>query len=151
MLSAWQKFVAILNKWRWKAVDTDKVYGYQCVDWVKQFAFEQYGVTLKSFSWSALRWWLTWSPFDSTWQRIDYKPWRIPEIWDIVFLNNTLSNPYWHVCVADNHCDYRTLHVIEQNAGSGNGSWKWTNAIRQSAFPYQNSGRWNCLGWFHRK
>lgn len=150
MLSFFWRFLSIVDKWKGKAVDYDRQSWYQCVDWAKQFVLEQYGIQLGSFWGSALNGWNTWSPFDSTWTRVNYQPNLIPEIGDIVFLNKTPHNPYGHVCVADNNSTYTTLCIIEENAGNGNWDGKWDNAITQRSIPYQSWARGNCLGWFHK-
>ena len=150
-LSFFGKFLSIINKWRGKAVDFDKVYWYQCVDWAKQFVLEQYGITLGSFSGSALNGWNTGSPFNSNWIRVSYKNGLVPEIWDVVFLNKTKSNPYGHVCIADNGCDSSHLCVIEENAWTGNGDWKWGNVVTKRTLAYRSASRGDCLWWYHRK
>lgn len=150
-LSFFWKFLSIIDKWRGKAVDYDGVYGFQCVDFVKQYVYEQFNIRLGTFSGSALQWWKTGSPFNTKWERKVYTNWAVPEIGDIVFLNKTKNNPYGHVCIADNDCDRTHLRVIEQNAWNGNGSWKGSNAVTQRTITYISPSRWDCLWWFHLK
>lgn len=121
-MSMWQKFNQIINKYIGKRVDYNNDNSYQCVDFVKQYVKEQYGIGLGLFGPSALSGWNTGSPFNSSFKRVNYIPGLYPECGDIVFLDKTSNNPYGHVAVADNGCDGTKLVVIEQNAGNGNGS-----------------------------
>ena len=152
MLSFWWRFLSIMDKYVWKSVDYDKMYWAQCVDFVKQFALEQYWVRLDSFLGSAYSWWITWNAFDKKqWDRVVYQKWLVPEIGDILFLDKIKSNPYGHVCVVDNNCTKDILCVIEENAGNGNGDGKWWNAVTRRSFWYNSAVRWKCLWWFHKK
>lgn len=145
MLSVFQKFTATVSKWLGKWVDFDKAYGDQCVDWAKQFALDQYGVTLGNFSGSALNGWNTGSPFDSKWTRVVYKKGLIPGIGDIVFFDKMSYNPYGHVAVGDNGSDINNCCVIEQNGGAGKATGTWVDAIRKKIYDYKTPP---CLGWF---
>ncbi len=150
MVSFFGKFLSIIDKWKWRAVDYDGQFWFQCVDWAKEFVFEQYWVRLGNFSWSALQCWNTGSAFDWSWKRVNYKTWLIPNIWDVVFLDKTNANPYGHVCIADNWSDTLKLCVVEENASTGNGDGKWGNSVTQRTISYTSIGRWYCLGWFTR-
>ena len=143
--------LAIIQKWLWKTIDYDKVYNMQCVDWSRQFALEQ-GNPIWTFSWSALNGWLTGSPFVWTkWERVTNTTTAIPKEWDIVFLDKTASNPYWHVAVAGEGCTGSKLVLIEQNAGTGNGDGKNGNKITMRTIKYNDPKRGVCLGWYTLK
>lgn len=75
MLSSFQKVTAFLNSWIGKRVDYDNAYGYQCVDWVREFAKSFTKHPIGTFSGSAINGWKTGSPFVNTkWKRVEYKP-----------------------------------------------------------------------------
>lgn len=73
-MSMWQKFNQIINKYIGKRVDYNNDNSYQCVDFVKQYVREQYGIMLGAFGPSALTGWLTGSPFNSSFKRKNYIP-----------------------------------------------------------------------------
>lgn len=73
ILSAWQKLQASFNRWIGKAVDFDKAYGAQCVDWARQCCSD-IGFPIGTFSGSAIEGWRTGSPFvGRPWRRVVYK------------------------------------------------------------------------------
>lgn len=145
-MTKFQEITAIFNKWIWKSVSEDAKLWAQCVSWGKQFAKEMKN-PIGSFWWSAYSGWSTSRPFKNTkWKRVDYKPWMIPTAWDIIFFWPTQSNPYWHVAICDGGSTPDLLKIVEQNAWSGNGDWKWENAIKRSSLPYDKRGK--CLGWY---
>lgn len=127
----------IFKYWNGKRVDENNK-DYQCVAWAKQFAFAFTGVKLGSFSWTAFKWWESWSPFDDNWTKISASTGKCPIAWDIVFFKPTKAN--WmcgHVAVAEN-CTPATLTVWEQNAGTGNGDGLWPNAIMKRVKNYKD-------------
>ena len=141
MLSYFQKFTAIINKWIGKTADYDKAYGFQCVDFARQYASDA-GYPIGTFSGSAYNGWKTGSPFNSKWLRVQRNN-NAPSTWDIVFFVPTPTNPYGHVAIADNGCTTTILKIIEQNAGTGNGDGKGNNAIRKRTTTYSL-----CAGWY---
>ena len=143
--------LATLKEWIGKIVDYDKAYWFQCVDLARQHAKDMWN-TIWTFSWSALNGWLTGSPFVWTkWERVTNTTTAIPKEWDIVFLDKTASNPYWHVAVAGEGCTGSKLVLIEQNAGNGNGDGKNGNKITMRAIKYNDPKRGVCLGWYTLK
>lgn len=120
-----------------KRIDYDKAFAYQCVDLARHFAEQVHGHKINTFSWSAIRWWETWSPFKwKPYARVEYVKGRMPNRWDIVFFSATKDNKYWHVAIAWN-CEKETIRVMEQNAVTGNWSWLWPDAINIRNYPYK--------------
>ena len=143
--------LATLKKWIGKIVDYDKAYGYQCVDFARQHAKDMWN-PIWTFWGSALNGWLTGSPFVWTkWERVTNTTTAIPKEWDIVFLDKTASNPYWHVAIAWEGCTGSKLVLIEQNAGNGNGDGKNGNKITMRTIKYNDPKRGVCLGWYTLK
>lgn len=102
------------NEWFW----------FQCVAGAKIYVKEVYWINLKSFSWSALNWFLTWSPF--VWlpfKKVLNTPTWVPKVWDIVFFDKMSYNPYWHVAIVDEWTTPTILNVIEQNTGKSGKVW----------------------------
>lgn len=138
-------------KWLWKSVDYDWVYWDQCIDFARQAVKDLFWVTIWTFSGSALRWWETWSPFNSKWIRVNNTLLAVPPAWAVVFFdkmykNGKCVNPYWHVAIAWIGCSTSKLVVLEQNAWSGNWDWVWNNAITERVLDYKLPAK--CLGWF---
>lgn len=137
------------NKWLWKKVDYDSAFWAQCVDLARLGTKELFWIEIWTFSWSALNWWNTWSPFKSDenwiWTRIANSTNIFPMQWDIVFFDKTSVNPYGHVAIVDEWCTGSKLNVIEQNAWSGNWDWLWNNSIRKHTYNYITP---KCLGWY---
>lgn len=140
--------LATIKKWIWLTVDYDGAYGDQCTDWSRQFAQEVW-FPIKWFSWSALRWWETGSPFVGTeWVRVENSISAVPTSGSIIFFDKTPKNPYGHVAVVDS-ADANSIVLVEQNAGSGNGNGIGANAITRRTVGYTaRSGRGKCLGWY---
>lgn len=127
-----------LKKYIGKAINFDWVYDVQCVDWVRFYCKER-GFPIKSFWWSAWNGWITWKPFDDTWEKIRKTPFNYPKEWDIVFFNENRCK-YWHVAVANKFCNPLVLRYLDENW-----TWKWD--------PYTNrfSTYKNCVWWMRRK
>ena len=135
MESFFQKFTRITNKWLWKRVDFDKVYWYQCCDFVKQTASELwYPITTH---WNAIDLWKQW--LWPNWKRIVKAPGLKPSAWDIVLFNIWT---YWHIADADNSSDNASVWVIEQNR-TATGTGLWRDAISKGRYWYGV-----VLGWF---
>lgn len=126
----------IIIKWLWKPV-SEPWYNVECVAWVKKYC-EERGYPIKGFWGSAIKWWVTWSPFDDSWVRVTYKPWMFPRQWDIVFWNE------WrcvngHVAVCWRFCNANVLRVTDEN-GTGHG-----DPVTPRFYNYNN-----LVGWFSK-
>ncbi len=114
-----------------KRIDYDGAFKYQCVDLVRHYMDLVQGYKSGTFSWSAYKGFMTWSPFDNTWGK---KKSGNLKIWDVIFRWPSKAN--WgsgHVAIID-HVAGSILTVIEQN-GVGSGNWLWNNAIRLQQYP----------------
>lgn len=138
----------VFAKWIGKKYAESKELGHQCVGWAKLFCQEMW-YPIKWFSWSALKWWQTWSPFNNEWKRIENSPTAIPKAGSIIFFDKSSVNPYGHVAVVDEWSTWMRLVIVEQNAGSGNGNGIGANAITRREISYYAVGaRGKCLGWY---
>ena len=137
----------IIQKYLGKRYAESRELGHQCVAWAKSFAREM-GYPIAGFSWSALKWWQTGSPFSAEWRRVENTPQAVPKPGAIIFFDATKANPYGHVAVVES-ASSKLLIIIEQNAGSGNGDGLGMNAITRNTVGYTASGsRGKCLGWY---
>lgn len=121
-----------IKKWLGKRVDFDGGFGYQCVDWARQFSKEVFA-DLGTFGGSAYNGWT--KGFGERWERTYYKAGLFPTIGCIVFLGKTKANPYGHVAVSGESTK-DSLVLIEQNAATGNGKGLGGDAITQRTITY---------------
>lgn len=126
------------QRWLGKRVDYDKVYGYQCVDLVKQYLAEEYG--LKPGAWgNAVDYYYNANATLLT--KFDRLSTKSARTGDIVVLKGINGNPYGHIGIADGNSGVVTVTILEQNGSSGNGSGVGGNAIRTRAVPL-----WRVIG-----
>lgn len=146
MITAFQKFTSWVNSKIWTVVDYDKMYGAQCVDFAREYAASTWN-PIGAFGWSAYSWWESGAPFKGTkWKRCEKLAKSVPSAWDIIFFAPTKNNKWWHVAVVDGQCTPFKLNIIEQNAGKGDGSGKWSDAVKRSSLTYDARGK--CVGWY---
>jgi len=113
------------SKWLGKRVDYDRVYGFQCVDLIKQYLHECYG--LRPGAWgNAVDYWL--SPNPAILKKFDRIATNQTRAGDIVIF--TSSNRYGHVGIADGTTGWLNVPTLEQNGSTGNGSGTGGDAIR---------------------
>jgi hypothetical protein len=121
----------------WKYIDFDGAFWVQCVDTARHYCKER-GFPIWPFGGSAINWWNTGIPFDSSWIRFSYRPWMYPKQWDIVFWSEKRCR-YWHVAVANKFCNKDILRCFDQN---WTGKWDPTTP---RVYTYES-----VLGWFHK-
>ena len=116
------------NKWIGKRVDYDGVYGFQCVDLIKQYLAECYGLSPGAWG-NAIDYW------KSTNVNILTKFTKVAsndaKQGDIVVLNGTSGNPYGHIGIATGAIDATNVEILEQNGSTGNASGTGGDAIRK--------------------
>ena len=131
-----------LDVFLWRRVK-EEWYEYECVWFAKHAVSKIHKRTLSSFWWSAISWWISWSPFNKSRTRIYNKPELIPKQGDVIFFDATRNNRRWHVAIVY-QADANSVLVIEQN-------WVWTksglkwDAIRLKTYNYLSP---RCLWWF---
>lgn len=107
-----------MEVWIWHNYEESPSLGFQCVAWAKKYC-QSRNWNIKWFWGSAFNWWVTWSPFDSTWTKIVKTPLNYPKEWDIVFWSEKRCK-YGHVAVCSRLCNPITLRYSDQN---GSGRW----------------------------
>ena len=131
-------YLSFKNKWAGKRVDYDRIYGYQCVDLIKQYAHEEYG--LKAGAWgNAIDYWYnTHADLYKKFSRVSTKA---AKKGDIVIFKGVNGNPYGHIGIADENAGRVYVKTLEQNGSTGNGSGTGRDAIRVRSIP-----KWRIVG-----
>lgn len=120
------------SQWNGKNVDYDGVYGKQCVDLIKQYIAQEYG--LKPGAWgNAIDYF--YSPNSAILAKFDRLSTKQARSGDIVILNGVNGNPYGHIGISDASSGILTVTILEQNGATGNGSGVGGDAIRLRAVP----------------
>ena len=125
----YQQFKA---KWIGRRVDFDGIYGYQCVDLIKQYLSDVKGI--KAGYWgNAIDYWYNTNP--AVLKEFDRLSTNQARQGDIVILKGINGNPYGHIGIADGSSGILTVTILEQNGATGNGSGLGGDAIRTRAVP----------------
>lgn len=136
-------YLEFKNKWLGGRVDADGVYGYQCVDLVKQYLSECYGI--KASAWgNAIDYWYSTHP--ELLKTFDKLSTSSAQRGDIVIFKGINGNPYGHIGVADTGAGLVNVDTLEQNGSTGNGSGVYGDAIRVRGIP-----RWRVVGVLRQK
>ncbi len=127
------------SQWLGKQVNYDGVYGFQCVDLVKQYLSQEFG--LKPLAWgNAIDYY--YSPNPAILTKFDRLSTKATRQGDIVILQGINGNPYGHIGIADGGSNIVTgVPLLEQNGSTGNGSGVGGDAIRVKNKPY-----WRIVG-----
>lgn len=116
------------NKWLGRRVDVDGQFGYQCVDLVKAYIRDCFGIPNGAYG-DAIKWWT------QTKGAILAKFWRVEGSaavqGDIVIFRGINGNVYGHIGVATGGLTSSAVEVLEQNGATGNGSGTGGDAIRK--------------------
>lgn len=131
----------------WKKIDTDGVYGHQCVDLVKDCIKVCFNIQLGTFWGSAKTGWANTSNTfpDHTWDRIENdtsKPNQIPAVGDVVFFNMGTEWDHTAIVIASYPGENR-IKVLEQNTGNGDGQGD-DDAVKIAEYSYSK-----VYGWYH--
>ena len=125
-------YTSFRNKYLGKRVDYDGVYGFQCVDLIKQYLSDVKGI--KAGPWgNAIDYWYNTNP--AVLKEFDRLSTNQARQGDIVILKGINGNPYGHIGIADGSSGILTVTILEQNGSSGNGSGLGGDAIRTRAVP----------------
>lgn len=126
------------GQWIGKRVDYDGVYGFQCVDLIKQYLAQEFG--LKPTAWgNAIDYF--YSPNPAITAKFDRLSTTSARTGDIVIFKGINGNPYGHIGVADSDVGLINVNTLEQNGATGNGSGVGGDAIRVRGIP-----RWRVVG-----
>ena len=118
------------NFWLGKVVDYDRVYGYQCVDLIKQYLNQNFGLAPGAWG-NAIDYWTNTN--GSILTKFDKVAGSDARTGDIVVFKGLAGNPYGHIGIATQNADGTNVTVLEQNGSTGNGAGKGGDAIRTRA------------------
>lgn len=136
-------YLEFKNKWIGKRVDFDGVYSYQCIDLIKQYLSECYGI--KAGAWgNAVDYWYGTNP--AILVKFDRLSTSSARRGDIVIFKGINGNPYGHIGICDSDAGLIYVPTLEQNGSTGNGSGIGGDAIRVRSIP-----RWRVLGVLRQK
>lgn len=119
-------YLEFKNKWIGKRVDFDGVYGFQCVDLVKQYMHECYGLNPGAWG-DAIDYWNKTNSTVLT--KFDKSLTPNPPQGSIVIFYGNAGNVYGHIGIVDGITD-ASVNTLEQNGSTGGGSGTGGDAIR---------------------
>lgn len=123
---------AFINQWRGERVDYDGVFQYQCVDLIKQYLAQEFG--LKPGAWgNAIDYWTKTNPGVLT--KFDRVAGHNTRAGDIVVLNGLAGNRYGHIGIATGRANGTSLEILEQNGATGDGDGKGGDEVRTRYVP----------------
>lgn len=125
----------ILKNNIWKYIRETVSLWYQCVAWAKVYCKLRW-YSIRSFGWSAINGWITWSPFDDTWKKVIYTWFNSPKEGDVIFWKQGIDG---HVAIANKFCYPFLFRYTDQN-------WGWNEEPIQ---PRWSSWK-NIVGWYTR-
>ena len=129
------------QKWLGRRVDIDSVYGFQCVDLVKQYIYERWAIPNGAYG-NAIDWWYkTHSTITSKFDKFATGP----KQGDIVIFKGVNGSPFGHIGIVDSS-NLLHIYTLEQNGATGGGSGAGGDAIRVRGIP-----RWRMVGLLRRK
>jgi hypothetical protein len=120
------------SAWIGKRVDYDKVEAFQCVDLIKQYVAQEFG--LKPSNWgNAINYWHN-TPL-ALLVKFDKLATNQARSGDIVIFKGINGSPYGHIGISDGNSGPLTITTLEQNGATGGGSGTGGDAIRLRAIP----------------
>lgn len=124
------------RKMKWKRVDFDWAYKYQCVDLIRDYAnYRSYpAITTRG---NAIDLWK--KGLGNNYTRVVNSMLGNPPVWAIMLYSTW---EFGHIAIAW-RSSLLWVELLEQNAQTWNGEWLGEDAIRVKRNYYQN-----CLGWF---
>lgn len=108
-------FSGFKKKWLGKRIDYDHVYLYQCVDLIKQYWYEVYGVSAGSWGNAYDYWRRPHKDMLKYFNRVAGSRVKTGDV--VVFYPLNSSRPYGHIGVATGRATSTSVEVLEQNGG----------------------------------
>ena len=109
-----------VSKYLGKSTDYDGAYGVQCVDLIKAYLHDVFGVTAGSWG-NARFYWINFAlhaPLKANFDKIKNTAQLVPKRGDIVVWNNSVGNGCGHIAIATGEGDTRSFYSYEQNWNS---------------------------------
>ena len=106
-----------VNKYLGKSTDYDGAYGVQCVDLIKAYLHDVFGISAGSWG-NARFYWINFAlraPLKANFDKIKNTAQLIPKRGDIVVWNNSVGNGCGHIAIATGEGDTRSFYSYDQN------------------------------------
>lgn len=115
------------KKYKGRTVNYDGVFGFQCVDLIKQYLYEKFG--LRPGAWgNAIDYWTKTNP--AVLKKFNKVKGSNAKKGDIVILKGLPGNKYGHIGIATGRINSKQVEILEQNGSTGNGKGKGGDVIR---------------------
>lgn len=115
------------QNWIGKRTDVDGAFEYQCVDLIKQYLIDCFGIPNGAYG-DAIEYWTKTSPaILAAFDRVEGSD---PQTGDIVIVKATPTLKTGHIGIATGGLMPSEVQILEQNGGTGSGNGTGTNAIR---------------------
>lgn len=118
-------YTTFKNKWLGKRTNIDGINGYQCVDLVKQYLSDEYGIPGGAWG-NAKDYWLN-TPAAIL---AKFNKSASPQVGGLVVFKGINGNPYGHIGLVDKIPSGGMVPTLEQNGSTGSGNGLAGNAIR---------------------
>lgn len=106
-----------INKYLGKSTDYDGAYGVQCVDLIKAYLHDVFGISAGRWG-NARFYWINFAlraPLKANFTKIANTPQFVPKRGDIVVWNNSVGNGAGHIAIATGEGDARSFYSYDQN------------------------------------
>ncbi len=110
-------YFEFVNKYLGKATDYDGVSGVQCVDLIKAYLHDVFGISAGSWG-NARYYWISFNsrqPLKNNFTKIANTADFVPQRGDIVVWNNSVGNGAGHVAIATGEGDTHNFYSYDQN------------------------------------
>lgn len=126
------------SKWIGKRTDTDGIPQgavYQCVDLVKRYMNEEFGLPLGSYGDAVKYWTNTASVILTKFDKISTTTVKMGDIVPLRPVDSLPSHAAGHIGVATGNQNATSVEILEQNGSTGGGSGTGADAIRKRYVP----------------
>lgn len=106
-----------IDKYLGKSTDYDGAYGVQCVDLIKAYLHDVFGVSAGSWG-NARFYWINFNlraPLKANFDKIKNTAQLVPKRGDIVVWNNSVGNGCGHIAIATGEGDTHSFYSYDQN------------------------------------
>lgn len=120
-------FTAFKNQWIDQWIDYDGVDGYQCVDLIKQYVHQCYGLSPGSWG-NAINYWTNTAP--ALLAQFSKVAGSAAQEGDIVVFNGLPGNSAGHIAIATGNINASQVEVLEEDGHTGTGTKVDGNQVR---------------------
>jgi LysM repeat protein len=118
--------------WLGKTIDVDGVAGVQCVDLIKKYILDGFGIPVQPMG-DAIAWWQ--SPKTVLLSKFDKIASQTPQKGDIVILHGLAGNKFGHIVLCIDNLSPTTFLALEQNGVDSSAVVKNGDEVRTRQIP----------------